>query len=154
MYPLFLAVAWWLLRKEHETLSCNKCLRPNNPTLQIYIYIYIYISLYIKVVRSAVFFEVSTPSEVRCLERGSCYRVNCQKQWRGTHFKPSPPNIIIPWSVVTITWPARFGGGVPCKGTQLMTFTFGNRNVPNNTWTTCTLRQLSLLIIILLNICQ
>lgn len=25
-----------------------------------------------------MFFEVSTPSEVRCLERGSCYRVNCQ----------------------------------------------------------------------------
>ena len=44
MYPLFLAVAWWLLRKEHETLSSNKCLRPNNPTLQIYIYIYIYLS--------------------------------------------------------------------------------------------------------------
>ena len=36
MYPLFLAVAWWLLRKKHETLSSNKCLRPNNPTLQIY----------------------------------------------------------------------------------------------------------------------
>ena len=27
---------------EHETLSSNKCLRPSNPTLQIYIYIYIY----------------------------------------------------------------------------------------------------------------
>ena len=76
-----------------------------------------------------MFFEVSTPSEVRCLERGSCYRVNCQKQWSGTHFKPSPPNIIIPLSVVTITWPARFGGAVPCKGIQLMSFAFGNRNV-------------------------
>ena len=80
-----------------------------------------------------MFFKVSTPLEVRCLERGSCYRVNCQKHWSGTHFKPSPPNIIIPLSVVTITWPARFGGGVPYKGTQLMSFTFGNRNVPNNT---------------------
>ena len=27
----------------HETLSSNKCLRPNNPTLQIYIYIITYI---------------------------------------------------------------------------------------------------------------
>ena len=54
--------------KEHETLSSNKCLRPNNPTVQIYIalvyllstliadeifnslyyyYIYIYIYIYI-----------------------------------------------------------------------------------------------------------
>ena len=54
-----------MLREEHETLSSNKCLRPNNPTLQIYIalvyllstliadeifnslYIYIYIYIYI-----------------------------------------------------------------------------------------------------------
>ena len=33
LYPLFLAVPWWLLHKEHETLSCNKYLWPNNPTL-------------------------------------------------------------------------------------------------------------------------
>ena len=28
---------WHCLMIEHETLSSNKCLRPNNPTLQIYI---------------------------------------------------------------------------------------------------------------------
>ena len=35
MYSLFLAVASWLLCKEHETVSCNKWLPTNNPTLQI-----------------------------------------------------------------------------------------------------------------------
>ena len=58
MYPLILAVAWWLLSKEHETMSSNKCLRPNNPTLQIYIYLYLclglclYLYLYIKLRRN------------------------------------------------------------------------------------------------------
>ena len=71
MYPVFLAVAWWLLHKEHETLSCNNVF---DQIIQLY-----YWALYQQVCKSY------GTLKLLCVER-STYRLLWN--WQGLTTQP------------------------------------------------------------------